>query len=480
MLSFRLAAFAFSGCVVALVLNGCGSSAMNSMSGVGQAPTVANIGLQVNGVAPNRTLYMQFNEAMDPATINGQTIVVKSSSGAAATGTVAYNASFDIASFQPSPALQGDASYTLVVSTGVASASGVHLQSEYSYGFTTRATADESPIYVKSVTPAPDATCVSASTPVTITFNEGADVNTLTSTDIFITGPGGTPIGATLGYDSGTAAVTLTPTLSLPTGTITVTVQNVADAAGVAMTTPYRWSFSTACNGGSGGGTGTVQYQAPILAANTLNTVKGKVSVDTVGNTTVELNTATSNGSYTVQFCPAVDPLSSNTNVPCFKVMTISTDSSGNGTATAKFPQSGNWAGDFFLNNASGTAEYQTWLAPGVNNEVFQAKLLPETTTNGGADTSSSPQDPLTSGTVTYANGSLTFTVKGAEPSTSYTTVESETNYIHSSGSYAVSTLTTDASGNGISTSPMSSSGGDMLDVVRANAAGFIGGFTIP
>ncbi|HKR28729.1 MAG TPA: hypothetical protein VJS11_14795, partial [Acidobacteriaceae bacterium] len=52
--------------------------------------------------------------------------------------------------------------------------------------------------------------------------------------------------------------VVVTPTSSLPQGTITVTISGVADLADVAMQQPYTWSFSTACNGGGGGaGAGT-------------------------------------------------------------------------------------------------------------------------------------------------------------------------------------------------------------------------------
>jgi hypothetical protein len=48
----------------------------------------------------------------------------------------------------------------------------------------------------------------------------------------------------------------LTPSSALPSGAITVTVNNVADLAGVKMTASYTWSFSTACGGGGTGGGG--------------------------------------------------------------------------------------------------------------------------------------------------------------------------------------------------------------------------------
>lgn len=256
----RLAQICFPICVAALALCGCGTSvsSMNPSTPTGPtgpAPVVAAMGVETNGVAPNRWIYAQFNEAMDPATINQQTFTVTDSGGKLVGGNVAYYASYDIAGFQPSPALQQDATYTVTLSTGVASAQEVHLASAFTDSITTRASSDTSPITVKSVSPAPNANCVSATTPITIAFNEGADVSTVNSTNITITGPNNEVIAAQISYDVATAVATLTPSAPLPSGNITVTVQNVADAAGVAMPAAYAWSFATTCNT-SGGATG--------------------------------------------------------------------------------------------------------------------------------------------------------------------------------------------------------------------------------
>lgn len=252
-----LTLLSISTCVTVIALSGCGSMAGNG-SQFSAAPAITNLGVQVNGVAPNRWQYVQFNEAMAPATINSKTIVVADSSGRTVAGSVAYDANFDTAGFLPNPALQDNATYTLTVTTGVASAQGVHLPAAYTYSFTTRASTDESPIYVKNVTPFPDASCVSATTPIVITFSEGADVSTLNSSNIMITGPGNTAIQTKMGYNAATATVTLTPTAPLPSGSITVSINNVADAAGVKMTSPFEWSFLTTCSeSGGGGGTAT-------------------------------------------------------------------------------------------------------------------------------------------------------------------------------------------------------------------------------
>ncbi len=468
-----------------LALTGCGSNAPLLQNG-GAAPTVAAVALQVNGNAPNRKQEVQFNGAMDPATINGHSFQVADSTGTLAPGSVTYNTNFDIASFQPSPALRPGTTYTATITTAATSAAGVPLAKPYSYTFTTRMKTDASPISVLSLSPAANATCVSANTLIIVTFDEVPDAATILPSNFVVTGPGGA-IPVKLSTNVTTTQVVLTPTSPLPSGNITVTVSNVGDLADVMMTAPYTWSFSTACTsgGGGGGGSATTQYQAPLFSENGLTAMNGRITVDTSGNTTIQLTGAPPSTTYTVQFCPAVDQLSTYAPPACFDVTTVSSDSGGSGTATAKFPRPGDWAGDFYVNNSAGKAAYQTFLAFGLSNQTYLSTLLPATSTNGGVDTTGSPQDPLSSGAVTYSNGSLVFSVNGASPNTPYATNESEAIYIDSSGTYELSTFTTDAKGNGSSTTQVAvtgGSGGDLFQVVpqNGNGAGFIGGFSVP
>ena len=241
-------------CTVIFALSGCSSASLmagNSSGASAVAPTVVAVGVQDNGVAPNRSQSVQFSEAMDPATINVQTFVIADSAGNEVPGKVSYDAAYNVAVFQPTPALQENAGYTVTITTGVANTQSVHMAKAYRYNFTTRANMDTSPVYVASVTPSPNATCVSATSPITITLSEGVDVSTLTSANIVITGPGNAVISAKISYDASAAVATLTPSAPLPSGTISVMVQKVADAAGVAMTPPYSWTFDTTCTSGS-------------------------------------------------------------------------------------------------------------------------------------------------------------------------------------------------------------------------------------
>lgn len=481
---------------IGILLAGCGSSTVsnpggsgNPGSGSGPAPAVSASAMAATGVAPNNMLEVQFSEAMDATTINAKTFTVADSSGNAVSGAVSYDSDFNVASFTPTTALLTSTMYTATIGTGVASSGGVHLAAAYTDKFTTGASGITAPQSISSVSPASNATCANATAPILITFAQQPAITTINATNIAVAGPAGTPIPVTIGINLSSTQVTLTPSSALPTGVITVSVNNVMDLAGLRMAAADSSSFSTACTSGGGGGS-TIQFESQLHAESNLDgatTLSGQVTVDVSGNTTIQLKGATASTNYAVQFCETVDAASSNTAPPCMNLATVSTDSNGDGTATMLFPQAGDWAGEFILNDSSGTLWYQTYLSRTLSNQTYLAVLLPETTTNSGIDTTSSPQLPLTSGSVSLSSGALVFTVNGASPGTNYSTIESETNYIDGSGSYQVSTFTTDASGNGSSTTTLSQgSGGDMF-AVEANApagqqpsAGYVAGFSVP
>ena len=168
----------------------------------------------------------------------------------------------------------------------------------------------------------------------------------------------------------------------------------------------------------------------------------------------------------------------------CFSVGSVTSDASGNANTTMAFPQSGSWAGDFEL--SSGAAFYATNLT-GTGSPVYVTSLQPITTVNGkGIGDTSASQSPLTSGTVTFSNGTLQFTLAGTSPNTVETAVEcslplgnSFCYTLYSSAS--VSGFTTDGSGNVTFSVLPDGLFGDMLSVNPSeNSAGFIGGFVVP
>jgi methionine-rich copper-binding protein CopC len=96
---------------------------------------------------------------------------------------------------------------------------------------------------VASETPANSATNVATSTTATASFNEAVQASTISFT---LTPKGGSPVSATVAYNSSNFTATLTPSAALANNTTyTATVSGAKDSAGEPMSGPFSWSFTT-------------------------------------------------------------------------------------------------------------------------------------------------------------------------------------------------------------------------------------------
>jgi hypothetical protein len=258
----------------------------------------------------------------------------------------------------------------------------------------------------------------------------------------------------------------------------TVTATSAVEASG----SPYSIPHPVAMTGHSmaaSSGSPSAQYEAS-WGATTGIAGSGQISIDTSGNVTVQLSGAADNASYTLEFCPVVSASSQDKNPPaCFDVGTVATNASGSADTSVKFPKSGSWAGDFQLNLGT-RYDFSTTYTP-----VYLAQLQPESTVNeGDLNVSGSTQPPLSSGSVSYANGSFQFTLTGTSPNTPFQASQSETTDLDGSGSYALNgTFTSNSSGDLTFSDAPSGAGGDLMAVGPTNsnsAMGFFGGFSVP
>lgn len=89
-------------------------------------------------VPVNSTVTITFSEPMDPATINGSTVSVRTTTGGTSVaGVVSYNVSTRSAIFTPSAALAANTSYTVTVTTGARDISNNQLAGNFTFSFTT-------------------------------------------------------------------------------------------------------------------------------------------------------------------------------------------------------------------------------------------------------------------------------------------------------------------------------------------------------
>ena len=186
------------------------------------------------GAALNSAILVTFNEDMDPASINAQTITLLKDGTIAVAGTVTYIGT--TALFKPTSALVANAAYTASVTTGVKDLAGIPLDASYSWKFTTGGASDSTAPRVLTTNPASNATGVAVTSAVTVTFTEPV-------IPFYYGLVEGNPVAVT--FNNTYTTVTLKPAEPMNAGATYAIGIMVQDMAGNPMTGAYLWQFST-------------------------------------------------------------------------------------------------------------------------------------------------------------------------------------------------------------------------------------------
>ncbi|HVF38960.1 MAG TPA: Ig-like domain-containing protein [Gemmatimonadaceae bacterium] len=304
------------------------------------------------GIALATAVTAVFSEPMDPATISSTTVTLRATtSGAAVSGSVAYNSAARTVTFTPSSPLAAGTNYTFSITTGARDLAGNALATAFSSTFTTVAPSDVTAPTVVSTNPASGAGGVGVSSTVSVTFSETMDPATISSSTITLAPSGGSAVAATVSYNAGSNTATLIPSSPLSnstTYTLTVTT-GVKDAAGNSLASAFTTSFSTAA---------AVDTTPPVVATVTPANGAGGIAVSTtviagfnepmdpatINTSTVGLRTTSSGAvvsgavtydasARTVTFTPS-SPLAAGTDYT-FAITTGARDVTGNALASA-------------------------------------------------------------------------------------------------------------------------------------------------
>ncbi len=197
------------------------------------------------GICPSTVIAVTYAQAMNPLTITATDFTVVSAAGVAVAGAVTHDTTNKVYTFTPTPALALRTSYTVTITIAAQDAFGNPMASNYTWTFTTGATAcvTTGPPAVTSVTPVGNTTGVCLNSLATATFNEVMNPATI-NTNNFTLAPG---ITGTVTLDGTDEVATFTPSVNLAvsttyTATITTGVQS---ANGTPLAANYLWSFTT-------------------------------------------------------------------------------------------------------------------------------------------------------------------------------------------------------------------------------------------
>lgn len=408
-----------------------------------------------------------FSEAMNPATINTSTIMLRlTSNGVVISGSVSYDGFSNTATFAPSAGtLAYGIGYTLSVS-GVADVAGNALAAPFSATFTTVAAPDTNPPTVTTTSPLNGATGVAVGVSPTVTFSEAMDQTTINGATVTLRNSGTLAlIPATVSYNAATMTANLAPSASLSFSTsYTITVGTGAkDLAGNGLLADFTATFTTGAAPDltpptvtatvpANGATGVALSVAPTV------TFSEPMNAATISGSTVTL-TATVSGNPVAGTVSYDSPTKTATFTPSsqlafstsytLRVTTGVHDAAGNAMATA-FSASFTTVPNpdttrptvisFLTLGKTGPPLENRSITSVTFSEAMDQSTINSSTVTVRPDTTNAPLIP---GTVTYDANTNTATFASSQP----------LGYVESLGPFYTLTITTgatDLAGNGL------------------------------
>ncbi len=189
-------------------------------------------------VVINKIITATFNQPMNPQTMNETTFIVMQG-GTAVTGAITYTGT--TVSFAPTVELDLNTVYTATITAETENTTGIALQSDYIWEFTTGALVAPTVI---ATDPENDETDVALNKVIRATFSEPMDVTTINGTT-FTLNEGTNVITGVVTYSGTTASFTPSANLTANTtytANITAGAENVA---GISLAGDYSWKFTT-------------------------------------------------------------------------------------------------------------------------------------------------------------------------------------------------------------------------------------------
>ena len=204
-------------------------------------------------VSAETNVIVTFSEAMDPASVNGETVKLRVL-GVPVLATVSYDAATFTATLDPTEPLVAGARYSALVAGGsigpnVKDVAGNILAANVGWDFTTTPVPPE----VLSVTPEAGATGVPTGVAPVATFSEALITLTVNASTVLLTDEANNSVPVNISYSPSALTVALVPQALLQAGQkYTVTLKggaakpHITDLVETPLASDYIWSFTTA------------------------------------------------------------------------------------------------------------------------------------------------------------------------------------------------------------------------------------------
>lgn len=206
------------------------------------APTVISSDPANNAtdVVLNKIVTVTFSEAMNPLTLTATTFTIDKGT-TPVTGTVSYSGT--TASFKPTTDLALSTVYTGTITTGAENVSGIGLENNYVWKFTTGSSSILAPTVI-STKPENNAVDVELNKIITATFSEAMESSTINISS-FTLKDGETTVAGDVSYSGETASFTPTSILTAATVYTAMVSTEAKNLDGIALAGNKVWSFTT-------------------------------------------------------------------------------------------------------------------------------------------------------------------------------------------------------------------------------------------
>jgi len=203
-------------------------------------------------IAQTSPVRTTFSEAMNASTLTAASFYVRDNQYNKVSGTITYDTTNLTATFTPAALLKAATTYTAIVTTTVAGASGTPLAAEYNWSFTTG--ADVGGPEIAMVSPPNASINVPINTSVAAVFDEAIAPATLTTASFILRNAAGQQVGGTVTWYADSRIARFAPSANLaPNAMYTATLTAaITDGAGNPMSGDYSWSFSTGTSTATG------------------------------------------------------------------------------------------------------------------------------------------------------------------------------------------------------------------------------------
>jgi len=186
-----------------------------------------------------------FNEPIDPATINANTLtVVPDATGASVSGSVTYDVSSRTATFRHD-GLSPLTAYTATVTAGVKDLAGNEIAASYVWKFTVDGAPDSTLPTVLAAFPASNSGAVAMNSAISTIFSEAMDPATINAQTFTLFKDGATQIAGSVTSVGTTAMFRPTGNLLAGASYTAMITTGVKDLAGNALAENFTWSFTT-------------------------------------------------------------------------------------------------------------------------------------------------------------------------------------------------------------------------------------------